>query len=286
MIKRYFLPLLQGACFMIVSLFLQSCGGPHDLPIEGEAEPSTTITIVQQEEQRLIEQGQATSSLDIFPSEIWQEIFSHLDFEGVLSARAVNSDWNQLITGYREAGIVGVENNPHHIINIGGWTSKKETDFRESKLKTLTPTTIPRFAFYHLIGHVICLPQAFWPYLKGTQVHTLDLRFNGIGDAGVRELATVLPATRVHTLDLRFNGIGAAGIRELATVLPATRVHTLGLNDNQIGAEGARELVKILPATRVHTLNLGSNDIEAAGVSELAKSLPATRVIPLYMVIK
>ncbi|MFH7479470.1 F-box protein, partial [Pseudomonas syringae pv. tagetis] len=57
------------------------------------------IEIKEEQEQDLIEQAQEVSSLDIFPPEIWQHIFSYLDFDGVLAARAVNRDWNQLITG-------------------------------------------------------------------------------------------------------------------------------------------------------------------------------------------
>jgi hypothetical protein len=322
--KRYFLPFLQGACFILISLLLQNCGGSTNLLLEGEEELTTIeleeqgrrkrarIEIEKEEEQqqRLIEQGQEISSFDIFPPEIWQEIFSHLDFEGVLSARAVNSDWNQLITGYKEAGVVGVENKPSHIIGARSWVKREEIDFRNNKLKELTPATIPSFAFYHLIGQVNNLPQECWPYLKGTQVYTLDLNHNKIeyqraealakalpatrvhtlnletnqiGDAGATELAKALPATQVHTLDLSYNQIGAQGAIELAKALPATRVHTLYLQANQIGDAGASELAKALPATRVHTLYLGGNQIGQAGASELAKALPATRVHTLYL---
>jgi hypothetical protein len=94
-------------CFLLVSLFLQSCGGPTNLPIQGEEGGSATTTksarieIEEEQEQNLIEQAQEVSSFDIFPTEIWQEIFSYLKFEDILSARAVNSDWNELITGFR-----------------------------------------------------------------------------------------------------------------------------------------------------------------------------------------
>jgi L-amino acid N-acyltransferase YncA len=281
--KYYYLSLLQGACFMLVSLFLQSCGGLTNFPIEGEEEPSTTITIVQQEEQRLIEE-QDDNLLPAIMPELWQEIFSYLDFKGVLAARSVSADWNELITGFRQAGIVGVENKPQHIINTEGWVKRKEIEFRSNKLKELTPATIPSFAFYHLMGSVKNLRKELWPHLPGTQVHTLGLSYNQIGAAGASELAKALPATRVHTLNLTDNQIGAAGARELAKALPATRVHTLYLRGNGIGAAGASELAKALPATRVHTLYLRGNGIGAAGASELAKALPATRVHTLNLI--
>jgi hypothetical protein len=273
--KCYLLPSLQAACFILISLFLQSCGAPTNLPIQGEEGPVETI---EQEDE------QGISSYDIFPSEIWQYIFSYLDFEGVLSARVVNSDWNELITGYREAAIVGITSNPHHIIDARSWVKREEIDFINNKLKELMPAAIPSFAFYHLMGHVNNLPQRFWLYLPATQVHTLDLRWNQTGAAGATELAKALPATRVHTLDLSYNQIGAAGAREFAKALPGTQMHTLHLRRNQIGDAGASELAKALPNTQVHTLDLSWNEIGDAGARELAKALPATPVHTLDLI--
>jgi hypothetical protein len=243
--KHYFLPFLQAACFLLINLLLQSCGGSHSLPIQGDEEPSSIITIAQEEKQQLEiegqvsiiganqEQEQKVNSLPAIMPELWQEIFSHLDFEGVLAARLVSADWNQLITGFREAGIVGVENKPCHIINTCSWVKRKGIDFWSNNLSTLTPATIPSFAFYHLMGDVNNLPQSFCPYLKGTQLHTLHLRLNQIGAQGAIELAKALTATQVHTLHLESNEIGDAGVRELDKALPATRVHTLHLPYNR-----------------------------------------------------
>jgi hypothetical protein len=255
--KRYHLPLLQKAFFLFISLFLQNCGGSANLPLEGEQEPKGTIGQIEGQV------SQESNPLPLIMPELWQEIFSYLDFEGVLAARAASSDWNRLITGYREAGIVGVENKPCHIIDARSWVKRRGIHFRSNQLKELTPAAIPSFAFYHLMGHVNKLPQIFWPYLSGTQVHTLILSFNEIGDAGAIELAKALPVTHVHTLDLNYNQIGAAGARELAKALPATHVHTLDLSWNQIGDAGAIELAKALSATRIRILSLGYNQIGA-----------------------
>ena len=143
--KRYHLPLLQRAFFLFISLFLQNCGGLVGPPIQGE-----------QEQPEIIEQE--SNTIPAIMPELWQEIFSYLDFEGFLAARAVNKDWNELITGYREAGIVGVENKPTRIINARSLLKREEIDFRANKLKHLTPATIPSFAFYHLMGKVNNLP--------------------------------------------------------------------------------------------------------------------------------
>jgi hypothetical protein len=143
-------------------------------------------------------------------SELWQDIFSYLDFKRVLSARAVNSDWSQLITGYREAGMVGVKNKPFHIIDTRSWIEKKKIIFGGGKLKTITRKIIPSFDFYHLIGEVNRLPQNFWPYLKGTNVHTLHLGNNQINGQVAVGLAKHPQETQVCTVNLNLNQIGDA----------------------------------------------------------------------------
>jgi hypothetical protein len=269
--KRYHLPLLQRAFFLFISLFLQNCGGLVSPPIQGEQEPTETI---EQEGQV----SQESNSVPTIMPELWQEIFSYLDFEGVLAARSVNGDWNRLITGFRGAGIIGVENKPTHIIDARSWVKRREINFRSNKLKELTPATIPSFSFCHLMGHALNLPQRFWPYLKRTKMHTLHLWQSQIGAAEARELAKALPGTQVHTLNLWYNQIGAQGAIELAKVLPATQMRTLHLGYNEIGAQGAIELAKVLPGTQVHTFYLGDNLIGDTGALELAKALPATQV--------
>lgn len=182
--KPYFLPLLQGACFVLVSIFLQNCGGSSNLPIQEEREPTEVqLAIIGGEAE------QAATSLPMLMPELWQYIFSHLDFEGILTARAVSSTWNELITGFRQVCVVGIENKPGHIIDTGGWTRNKIINFISNKLNNLTPTTIPSFAFYHLMGEVRALRQEFWPHLQGAQVHTVNLWWNKIGDEGAIEFA-------------------------------------------------------------------------------------------------
>jgi hypothetical protein len=91
--KRDFLPLLQAACFVLISLLFQNCGGSANSPIEVEEE---SAEIIEQIEGQLPtiganqEQEQEDNSLPTIMPELWQEIFSYLDFEAVLVARAVN----------------------------------------------------------------------------------------------------------------------------------------------------------------------------------------------------
>jgi Ran GTPase-activating protein (RanGAP) involved in mRNA processing and transport len=271
--KHYFFTLLQVAYFMIFSLFLQNCGGSGNLPVQREEGPSAITTIEQEEGE---EQG--ISSFDISPSELWQEIFSYLDFEGVLAARAVNSDWNELITGYREAGVVGVENKPSHIVNARDWMSKKIIYFHCDKLRTINSKSMPSFAFYLLMGKVRNLHPEFWPYLQETQVYTVDLSWNKIGDQGAEEFAKCLQGTRVHTVHLSGNEIGAQGAVGFAKYLQATRVHTIDLTGNKIGDQGVEEFAKYLQGTRVHTVYLSGNHMGDQGAEGFAKHLQGTRV--------
>jgi hypothetical protein len=84
MIKRYFLPFLQGVCFLFISLLLQNCGGSANLHIKEEREQleiEDQVSIIGANQ----EQGQASSTLPTIMPELWQEIFSYLDFERVLA---------------------------------------------------------------------------------------------------------------------------------------------------------------------------------------------------------
>jgi hypothetical protein len=255
--KRNLLSLLQMACFMLISLLLQNCGGSNNLPIEGEStevieveeqgrRKRARIEIGEEQEQNLVGQAQEISSFDIFPSEIWQEIFSYLKFEDILSARAVNSDWNELITGYRQVGLVGVEHKPFHITHTRAWSKDKEIDFTNDKLSKIKPETISSFAFYHLMGHVKKLPQSFWPYLQGTQVHTVGLTYSGLHAQYAKEFAQHLQGTKVHTVVLSYNHIDVQGAFEFAKHLQGTRVHTNDLSLNRIGDQGAEEFARAL----------------------------------------
>jgi len=203
------------ACILLVSLCLQSCGGSTNLSIEGEDNLAETTTIEQEEEgskgrrkRAKIEQvdsgleiieiqqeplQEASNTFNILPPEIWLEVFSHLNFKRILAARSVSHAWNELITGTPQISVVGVKNKTRHIIDTRGWVTKKKIDFSSDKLRELMPATIPSFAFYLLMGKVGNLPQAFWPYLQGTNVHTLDLSNDKIEDADIIGLANVLP---------------------------------------------------------------------------------------------
>jgi hypothetical protein len=211
--KHYFLPLSMAICSLLISLLLQNCGGSTNLPIEGEP-TEVQLAIIGGEAE------QAATSLPVLMPELWQYIFSYLDFENILLTRAANSDWNELITGYRQVGVVGVENRPSHIIDTRAWIRRKEVNFEHKKASSLRPATIPSFYFYFLMGKVSNLPPDFCPYLQGTKIHMLRLGLNKMGDAGAIELAKYLQGSKVHKLDLSHSYfIGAVGAEALAQVL-------------------------------------------------------------------
>jgi hypothetical protein len=207
--KHYLLPLRQAACFILISLLLQNCGGSFDLPLEGKEGSTEAIEQIEGQLSIMGAEEEEINSLPTIMPELWQEIFSYLNLDDVLAARAVSSDWNELITGFRKAGVVGVKNKPSHIIETRSWIKKKKIDFRNNKKSSqLTPAKIPSFAFYYLMGHVRSLPQSFWPYLQQTNVHTVGLSHNQVGAQGAMELAKHLQGTHVHTLALGSNEIG------------------------------------------------------------------------------
>jgi small GTP-binding protein len=94
-----------------------------------------------------------------------------------------------------------------------------------------------------------------------TQLTTLNLGGNQIGDAGAAALAAL---TQLTTLNLWGNQIGAEGAAALAAL---TQLTTLNLGGNQIGDAGATALAAL---TQLTSLDLRGNEIGAEGAAALA----------------
>jgi small GTP-binding protein len=103
-----------------------------------------------------------------------------------------------------------------------------------------------------------------------TQLTSLDLGGNQIGDKGAAALAAL---TQLTTLDLWNNQIGAEGASSLAAL---TQLTSLDLWNNQIGAEGAAALAAL---TQLTTLDLRNNQIGDEGASSLAALTQLTSLI-------
>jgi hypothetical protein len=284
---------LLGLQIIFISISFECCSGSTNstnLPIQMEAgqadvtklqkfkEAEDEKEVIRVEEKNEEVEKREVLVLDIFPAEIWQEIFLCLSFKELLLVRAVSSNFSELITGSRQVGRIGVANKPRYNISSRRWAIKKTIDFKSEKLSILTPETISSFAFYHLIGIAKNLPLEFWPYLEGSNIYMLDLSNNTIGSEGATDLAQHLQKTNINIIDLYGNKIDAKGARTLAQHLQKTHIHTLHLNWNQIGAEGAVALAKYLPQTHIHTLSLSYNNIGPKGAIKLAEYLPQTMV--------
>jgi hypothetical protein len=219
--------------------------------------------------------------LIILPKEVLKIIMSYAGLEETSQVRQLNRRFYGLMTGYNQPGLLGVHQKPQTSMHAELWKANKVVDFSKEEYQALTPTNIPSFPFYQLVGEVKNLPTSFWPYLKETNVHTLNLGFNEIGNQGALEMAKYLKGTNVHTLNLVYNQIGAQGAAEMAKYLKGTNVHTLNLSINRMG--GAAELAKNLKGTNVHTLDLSVNQIGPQGAAEMGKYLKDTNVHTLYL---
>jgi len=135
----------------------------------------------EKQEKRLIEErnrekkAKLLGDLKVFPEELLPTILSYIPFPDILNFRGVNHLFYQLITDYIQVGLVGIANKPTVFFHTPSWVNDKTIDFRKSKLSNLSPYTIPSFFFYRLLGNVKDLPQDFWPYIQGTQIHILHV---------------------------------------------------------------------------------------------------------------
>jgi hypothetical protein len=321
---KYTLGQRRMAYILLITLFLQSCSHLSNslIPIEGQQQEDASQVLVNQdflqeedkgciivpgglastqedlgegEEQKSREfqkneiktnfyKGYSLEDFNVFPRELLQATLSYLGPKEIGKVSQLNKSFYKLTTGYDQAGLVGVNNQPASdclklALNI------KFLNFNTEIGRKFTPKSISSLLFFKLLGSVQNLPQAFWPYLKGTSVHTLDLSSNQIGDSGAAELARNLQGTSVHTVYLSSNGIGDSGAAEFAKNLQGTSVHTVDLSTNGIGIgdSGAGEFAKNLQGTSIHTVYLGGNQIGDIGAAEFAKNLQGTRVHRVYL---
>lgn len=110
-----------------------------------------------------------------------------------------------------------------------------------------------------------------------TQLKTLILYTNRIGDTGMDALALALPA-QLETLDLGSNIFEEIGANALASALPRlTQLKVLRLTgNNNIGSNGVAALMSALSGlANLETLELGILVMKETGASALAASLPS-----------
>jgi uncharacterized protein (TIGR02996 family) len=112
------------------------------------------------------------------------------------------------------------------------------------------------------------------PWLS--QVATLVLECNRIGDAGVEALTASPHLGNLRGLFLRSNDVGDIGAAALACAPSLTNLAVLSLVNNRITDAGAQALADSPHLTRLSSLNVDGNDFGPAGARAL-KAVAAAR---------
>ncbi|OJW68574.1 MAG: hypothetical protein BGO68_02300 [Candidatus Amoebophilus sp. 36-38] len=249
------------------------------------------------------EEETAKLSLLDFPAELLEEIMSYLSFKEAMIIKALNPYFYEFITGYRQVGVVGVgeENKPYRSITNASWSLKHAINFSKLAPKL---ATMPSFLFYQFAKRAINLPKAYWPYLEGTQFHTLVLCRDNESSVELEVLNKSLRESNIRTIHVRFNQSGNAaalfkkfkrkkrlgklsihnikvgdrGIDKWAKSLRGTEVQKFVVADSKMGPVGAWKIGRGLKGTQVREVDLRYNRIGILGVKKLAKRLKHTNV--------
>lgn len=131
---------------------------------------------------------------------------------------------------------------------------------------------LPRLARLSL-GHNQIFPegvQALAEALALRELISLDLFGNISCDDGASDLASS-DWTRLQALNLRFNGVGDKGVRALAHSETLSQLTRLNLTANRITSDGSRALKESPCLPRSVRLDLLRNDIAATEQDELRK---------------
>lgn len=98
-----------------------------------------------------------------------------------------------------------------------------------------------------------------------SQLHTLRLGWNALGDAGVRALLAAPWQASLTALDLSENGITDAGAEALLDDPRVGQLHTLDLFGNELGIASARVIAASAHLSGLRELELSANPIGHAG---------------------
>ena len=94
-------------------------------------------------------------------------------------------------------------------------------------------------------------------------LHTLDVAYNDLGEAGARALAKSQIFQGLHTLNVASNDLGEAGARALAEAASLQGLRTLNVASNDLGEAGARALAKSISLQNLLTLDLRNNQLSS-----------------------
>ena len=119
--------------------------------------------------------------------------------------------------------------------------------------------------------------------LANSQLRSLNLEGNGITDAGVKQLSSVLANSQLRSLNLTGNGITDAGVKQLSSVLANSQLSSLYLSGNGITDAGVKQLSSVLANSQLSSLNLAGNGITDAGVEQLSSVLANSQLRSLHL---
>jgi len=111
-----------------------------------------------------------------------------------------------------------------------------------------------------------------------TEVHTLSLHSNQIGDEGAEAIAELLRNSgTLTTLVLAYNGLTPHGVEIITQAIPSSSLETLSLAGNAIGPVGASYVANLLAdsSTRLQHLDLAHCGVGTVGAVSLAQSIAA-----------
>ncbi|MHB9148231.1 MAG: F-box protein [Candidatus Amoebophilus sp.] len=240
------------------------------------------------------------------PSEMLEHICSYLTFKDVIKLKNTNHRFYTYITGYQKPGLVGVWHKPDFEEVVKTPTIEHNMNFKRFSIET-----IPSFFFYRFVRGVFNFPQAFWPYLQGTQIHTvsfmdsnsslnsnpekvqilcflkylretnvstINLHNSGIEDTLLEEIAEELKNTNVHSINLSHNKITDTGVVNFINHVKKTSVNSISLTWLRMETESAVKCIEALQGTQVHTIYLNANSIKIPGIISIAKDLKKTNM--------
>jgi len=216
------------------------------------------------------------------PRELLEGIVSYLSFEEAMVVRQLNHYFYEFITGYDRVGMAGILHKPSRSISMATYSINKTIDLsvEASPYRPYRVTTIPSFIFYQLMRKVRNLPPIYWPYLAGTQVYTVDLESNKLGDSRLLLglLGKCLQESKVHTIFLGDNEIEYYGAKAFFKKLRYSNVQEVDLKHNELGDEGVSKLAEYLPKTKLRKINLSRNEIGGSGTARFSECLKNTDI--------
>ena len=200
-----------GIFILFISLFLQSC---KNSPVERKKQKiednkdkgKEKITNENEEEIELEEERLGIN--DLAP-ELILKITSYLKGKDLQKMKFTNANIRNTLGNNMLFGQTGLKLNEKDKDRLpkqaSNWTLQQEINFKSPKMSNLTPETMHTLFFYRMLGSVANLPEEFWPYIKGSNIHTLTFSTNvtsSLTPQELEKLATNIKGTKVRRIVL------------------------------------------------------------------------------------